>query len=83
MNVSAGEKVLFITDQPMAQMRERLMAEILSAEPGQVWGYILPDAARPLLEYPPLLHQVAAQADVVMVFYDHVPPEETPGRLAF
>jgi leucyl aminopeptidase (aminopeptidase T) len=83
MNISAGEKVLLITDQPMAQMRECLMAEILSAGPGQVWAYVLAEAGRPLLEYPSLLHQVAAQADAVMVFYSHVPPEETPGRLAF
>jgi leucyl aminopeptidase (aminopeptidase T) len=83
MNISAGEKVLLITDQPMAQMRERLMAEILSADPSQVWAYVLTDAGRPLLEYPPLLHQVAAQADAAMVFYSRVPPEETPGRLAF
>jgi leucyl aminopeptidase (aminopeptidase T) len=83
MNISAGEKVLLITDQPMAHMRERLMAEILSVGPGQVWAYVLSDASRPLLEYPPLLHQVAAQADAAMVFYSYVPPEETPGRLAF
>lgn len=83
MNISAGEKVLLITDQPMAPMRERLMAEILSVGPGQVWSYVLPDTSRPLLEYPSLLHQVAAQAEAVMVFYSQVPPEETPGRLAF
>jgi leucyl aminopeptidase (aminopeptidase T) len=83
MNISAGEKVLLITDEPMAQMRERLMAEILVANPDQVWTYTLPNAARPFLEYPPLLHQVAAQADVAMVFYSRLPPEETPGRLAF
>ncbi len=83
MKISATEKVLLITDQPMAQMRERLMAEILSANPGQVWAYILSDAERPLVEYPPLLHQVASQVDAAMVFYSHVPPEEAPGRLAF
>jgi leucyl aminopeptidase (aminopeptidase T) len=83
MNVSAGEKVLLITDQPMERMRERLMAEILSANPGQVWSYTLPEASRPFLKYPPLLHQVAAQADAAMVFYSRTPPEETPGRLAF
>ena len=83
MNISAGEKVLLMTDQPMAPMRDRLMAEMLSADPGQVWSYVLSDASRPLLEYPSLLHQVAAQADVVMVFYARVPAEETPGRLAF
>ncbi|MFQ5616838.1 MAG: aminopeptidase [Anaerolineales bacterium] len=83
MNISVGERVLLITDQPMAQMRERLMPEILAADPAQVWGYTLPDAARPLLEYPPLLHQAAAQSEAVMVFYAHVPPEETPGRLTF
>ena len=56
MNISAGEKVLLVTDQAMAQMRERLMAEILTANPGQVWTYVLSDAQRPLVEYPPLLH---------------------------
>jgi len=83
MNLAAGEKVLLVTDQPMTQMRERLMPEILSVGPAEVWTYTLPDANRPLLEYPPLLHQVAAQADAAMVFYARVPPEETPGRIAF
>lgn len=83
MKISAGEKVLLITDQSMVQMRERLMAEILSANPGQVWTYILSDAERPLVEYPPLLHQVASQVDAAMVFYSYVPSEEAPGRLAF
>jgi leucyl aminopeptidase (aminopeptidase T) len=83
MNISAGEKVLLVTDQPMTQMRERLMAEILTTNPGQVWTYVLSDAERPLTEYPPLLHQAAMEVDAVMVFYSQVPPEETPGRLAF
>lgn len=83
MQISAGEKVLLVTDQPLSQMRERLMAELLAADPGQVWTYVIPNASRPFLEYPPLLHQIAAQADAVMVFYAQVPPEETPGRLAF
>jgi len=83
MKISAGEKVLLITDQPMVQMRERLMAEILSANPEQMWAYTLSDAERPLVEYPPLLHQVASQVDAAMVFYSHVPSEEAPGRLAF
>jgi leucyl aminopeptidase (aminopeptidase T) len=83
MNISAGEKVLLVTDRPMAQMRERLMAEILTANPGQVWTYVLSDAERPLMEYPPLLHQVAMEVDAAMVFYSQVSPEETPGRLAF
>jgi leucyl aminopeptidase (aminopeptidase T) len=83
MNISTGETVLLITDQPMAQVREHLMAEILVANPAQVWAYILSDVGRPFLEYPPLLHQLAAQADATMVFYSRVPPEETPGRLAF
>jgi len=83
MNISAGEAVLLITDQPLAQLRDQLMAEIVSANPRQVWGYVLPDGSRPFLEYPPLLHQVAAQADAVLVFYSRALPEETPGRLAF
>jgi leucyl aminopeptidase (aminopeptidase T) len=83
MKISAGEKVLLVTGQALAGMRERLMAEILSVDPEQAWAYVIPDAARPFLEFPPLLHQVAAQADAAMVFYAQVPPEETPGRLAF
>jgi len=83
MNISAGEKVLLVTDQSMAQMRERLMAEILIANPGQVWTYVISDAERPLVEYPPLLHQAAREVDATLVFYAQVPPEETPGRLAF
>jgi leucyl aminopeptidase (aminopeptidase T) len=83
MNISEGEKVLLVTDQPMAEMRECLMAEIVTADPGQVWSYVLSDAERPLLEYPPLLHQVAAGVDAAMVFFSHVPPEETPGRIDF
>ena len=83
MNITAGEQVLLVTDQPMEHVRERLMAEILTTNPGQVWTYVLSDAERPLREYPPLLHQVAARVDVAMVFYAQVPPEETPGRLAF
>jgi leucyl aminopeptidase (aminopeptidase T) len=81
MNISAGENVLLITDQAMAHMRERLMAEILAAKPGQVWTYVLSDAQRPLVEYPPLLHRVATEVEAAMVFYSHSPPEETPGRL--
>lgn len=83
MNISTSEKVLLITDQRLAHIQERLVAEILSCSPAQVWTYILPDAERPFLEYPPLLHQVAAQADAVIVFYSRLQPEETPGRLAF
>jgi leucyl aminopeptidase (aminopeptidase T) len=83
MNISAGEKVLLVTDQAMAQMRERLMAEILTTNPAQVWTYVLSDAQRPLVEYPPLLHQAATEVDAAMVFYSRLPPEEAPGRLAF
>jgi leucyl aminopeptidase (aminopeptidase T) len=83
MNISAGERVLLITDQPLAQVRERLLPEILSANPAEVWTYTIPNVARPLLEYPPLLHRIGAQAEAVVVFFANVPPEETPGRLAF
>ncbi len=83
MRISLGEEVLLITDQPMAQVREQLVAEILPVGPDQVWDYVLPDTSRPLLGYPPLLRQVAAHADAAIVFYSRVLPEETPGRLAF
>jgi leucyl aminopeptidase (aminopeptidase T) len=83
MNISSAERVLLVTDQPLAHMREQLMREILAASPIEVWAYVVPETARPFLEFPPLLHQVAAQADAAIVFLSRVPPEETPGRLAF
>ena len=83
MNISAGEKVLLVADQPLATVRTHLVSEVLTADPGQLWCYTLPDVARPLLEYPPLLHQVGAEADAAIVFFADVPSEETPGRLAF
>ena len=61
MHISDGERVLVIVDQPLHQVRERLTAEILSIDPLEVWTYVFPEARRPLLEYPPLLHQVAAE----------------------
>jgi leucyl aminopeptidase (aminopeptidase T) len=83
MNIAPTERVLLVTDQPLAHMREKLMSVILTANPAEVWAYVIPETARPFLEFPPLLHQVAAQADAAMVFFAQVPADETPGRLAF
>jgi leucyl aminopeptidase (aminopeptidase T) len=82
-NISSADRVLLVTDQPLAHMREQLMREILTADPIEVWAYVVPERARPFMEFPPVLHQVAAQADAAMVFFSRVPAEETPGRLAF
>ena len=66
MNVSPGEKVLLITDQPLAQVRERLTAEILTRDPAVLWQFVITTAARPLAAFPPLLHDLGRACDVIL-----------------
>lgn len=75
MNVSPGEKVLLITDQPLAQVREWLSAEILARAPAEFWMYTMPDATRPIESYPPLLHELVKACDAIIrlrAYYDVV-----------
>ena len=83
MNISAGEKVLVLVDQSLAALQAVLLREVYAASPARVWEFIFADEVRPLLEVPPEVHHAAAEADAAIVFFGRVPPEETPGRLAF
>lgn len=83
MNISAGEKVLVLVDQPLAALQAVLLREVYAAGPTRVWEFIFADEVRPLLEFPPEVHHAAAEADAAIIFFGRVPPEETPGRLAF
>ncbi len=66
MNVSPGEKVLLITDQPLAEVRERLTAEILACDPAELWQFVITTATRPLAAFPPPLHELARTCDVIL-----------------
>ncbi|MBN1563598.1 MAG: aminopeptidase [Anaerolineae bacterium] len=80
--IQPGEKVLLITDEPMAVMRQLLTERIAAIGPAELWAYTVPDAVRPLPHYPDLLYQVAEQADVILSFEHRRDPEvETPRAL--
>ncbi|HEX3054344.1 MAG TPA: aminopeptidase [Aggregatilineaceae bacterium] len=82
MAIQAGEKVLLVTDEPMAIMRMELVEQIASVGPSELWSYVLPDATRPLPHYPAMLYDLAQQVDVALIFEHRRNPEiETPRAL--
>jgi len=76
---SAREKVLLITDEPMAIIRQHLTERIAEIGPAELWAYTVPDAVRPLPHYPDLLYKVAEQADAVLSFEHRRTPKLKPG----
>lgn len=82
MAIQTGEKVLLITDEPMAVMRQQLVERIVQVGPGELWTYTVADATRPLPHYPAALYELAGQVDVVLIFEHRRNPEiETPRAL--
>lgn len=82
MAIRPNEKVLLITDEPMAVMRHELVERIAQVGPGELWSYTLPDAIRPLPHYPAALYDLAGKMDVVLIFEHRRNPEiETPRAL--
>jgi len=83
MAISPGENVFVLVDQPLVPMQAYLLDEVRRLKPEHLWEFVFPDDLRPMLEFPSIVHQMGAKADAAMVFFARVPPEETPGRLAF
>jgi hypothetical protein len=82
MAIQPGERVLLITDEPMAIMRQQLVERIAQVGVSELWSYILPDATRPLPHYPAALYDLASSLDVVLIFEHRRNPEvETPRAL--
>jgi leucyl aminopeptidase (aminopeptidase T) len=74
MGVQAGEKVLIAVDEPLGFIRDALQAEALKAEPSELWTYTIPDAMRPISEYPPRFEEMIRQMDVAVRFLSTVDP---------
>lgn len=68
MGVQAGEKVLIAVDEPLGFVRDALQAEVLKADPAEVWTYTIPDAVRPFSEYPSRFRDLIAQMNVAVRF---------------
>lgn len=68
MGVQPGERVLIAVDEPLGFMRDALFAEALKAQPSELWTYTIPDAVRPLSEYPPRFQDMIRQVDVAIRF---------------
>jgi len=83
MGLQRGEKILIVVDEPLSHARDALLAEAIIAEPGELWSYTFPNAARPFCEYPPRLLTIATQVDVVVLLLASVDPEkEIPAWVA-
>jgi leucyl aminopeptidase (aminopeptidase T) len=67
MGLQRGEKILIVVDEPLSYARDALLAEAIKAEPGELWSYTFPNAARPFSEYPSQLLTTATQVDVVVL----------------
>ncbi|MBI5958322.1 MAG: aminopeptidase [Chloroflexi bacterium] len=82
MAIRPGEKVLLITDEPMAIMRQQLVERIAEVGVAEMWSYTVPDATRPLPHYPAALYDLVTKVDVVLIFEHRRNPEiETPRAL--
>lgn len=81
MGVQRGETLLVIVDEPLAFVRDALLAEALGARPAELWSYTFPDAARPFQAFPERLVNLAAEADaVVLLLADVDPVTELPAH---
>ncbi|GAB4461008.1 MAG: hypothetical protein Kow00120_28450 [Anaerolineae bacterium] len=69
LRIRNGESVLIITDQPLLELHAQLAGEVLKLDPAEVWTYTVPDAARPLRDFPQELLDAAARADVVLALH--------------
>lgn len=76
MNVQRGEKVLVITDEPLAFARDVLLAETLAAQPAEVWSYTVPNGMRPLTRLSTSLLGLSKEVDVIIALFGSFPPEE-------
>jgi leucyl aminopeptidase (aminopeptidase T) len=68
MAIQPGEKVLLITDEPMAIMRQQLVERIAAVGASEVWSYVMPDAVRPLKRYPETILALVEEVDVLLGF---------------
>lgn len=67
MAVKRGERVLLMTDEPLAPLiLEPLREECLKAGATQFWVYLMPDGSRPIVAYPPTLHKLIQEVEVVI-----------------
>ena len=80
MAIQPSEKVLLITDEPMAIMRQQLVERITEIGAGEMWSYTVADATRPLPHYPVALYHLASAVDVVLIFEHRRNPEVETSR---
>lgn len=83
LGVQPGEKVLVVVDEPLAYVRDALLAEALAARPMELWSYTFPDAARPFAAFPDRLLNLALDMDAVVLLLSAIDPVmELPAHLA-
>ena len=76
MNVKHSEKLLIVTDEPLAYVRDALLAEAPTADPGEIWSYTITNNTRPLASLPARLVAMAKEVDVIIVLLETLHSEE-------
>ena len=76
VNVQAGETLLIVTDEPLAYVRDTLLAEAVTVQPAELWSYTVPDSQRPLTGLPTHLLQLSKEANAIIALFAIVHAEE-------
>jgi leucyl aminopeptidase (aminopeptidase T) len=77
LNLQQGEKLLILTDEPLAYVRDALLAEALSAQPSELWSCTLPNSTRPLSGLPAHLLALSKEVDVIIALLETFHAEES------
>lgn len=83
LGVQPGERVLIAVDEPLGSVRKALHSGALGASPAEPWTYTLPDASRPVSEFPETYVGLASRMDAVVLFLASLNPVvELPAHIA-
>lgn len=76
LNVQRGERLLLVTDEPLDFARNALLAEAVAVQPGELWSFTIPGAARPLTSLPARLLDLSKAVDVIIALLAEFRAEE-------
>ena len=83
LGVQPGERVLIAVDEPLAFVRDALLAEARALQPAELWSVTIPAATRPFRSLPEHFMARAMEADVVLLLLAALDPvHELPAHLA-
>jgi leucyl aminopeptidase (aminopeptidase T) len=76
VNVQVDETLLIVTDEPLAYVRDTLLAEAMTLQPAALWSYTVPDRQRPLTGLPAQILNLAKEVDAIIALFAIVHMDE-------